>query len=113
MAYTDKPQDFFARLQELGAAHKLPERLGVVSFVIEGESGGTWWVDFTSGDVSTEERPASLTLKARDRDFMALLEGRMSSSDGLLTDRLVVSGDAGQAFKLSAFLRSLSQPPEA
>ncbi|MFZ9889748.1 MAG: hypothetical protein ACO3JL_19810 [Myxococcota bacterium] len=39
---------------------------------------------------------------------MALVEGRMTASDGILTERLSVRGDALAATRLSAFLGALS-----
>ena len=52
MAYTDKPKDFFAKLEKLAARGPLLEGVGTVSFDIQGEDGGAWLVDFSSGRVT-------------------------------------------------------------
>ena len=44
---------------------------------------------------------------------MALVEGRMSPADGVLTDRLELAGDAVAASKLGTFLAELSGRPTA
>lgn len=113
MAYTDTPQDFFAKLEKLAANGPLLEGVGTVSFDIEGEGGGAWLVDFSSGRVTKGTGESKLTVRARAGDFMALVEGRMSPSDGVLTDRLELAGDAVAATKLGAFLATLSGRPTA
>lgn len=107
MAYTDKPTDFFQRLEAMAKGEPLADGLGAVAFDIEGEGGGAWVVDFASGDVTTGKGESKLTVRARAGDFMALVEGRMSPADGVLTDRLELSGDALAASKLGAFLERL------
>jgi putative sterol carrier protein len=71
---------------------------GAVLFQIEGRTGGTWLVDFRARTVTEGNLPPGSTVKAvvkaQDRDFMALVEGRMSPDDGLLTKRLQLAGDA-------------------
>lgn len=87
---------------------------GAILFDIEGKNGGAWLVDFgartvTAGALSSG--PAiKVVVKAYERDFMALVEGRMSADDGLLTKRLHLAGDAvaiAQLMDVVEHLRSL------
>lgn len=69
---------------------------GPVQFDIEGSDGGAWVVDFgkrtvVAGKAAT---PVKAIVRAQERDFMALMEGRMSADDGVLTKRLHLAGDA-------------------
>lgn len=79
---------------------------GPVLFEIEGKHGGTWVVDFgkrtvTAGAASS---PVMAIVRAQAGDFMALVEGRMSPDDGLLTRRLHLAGDAASlAHLMDAF----------
>lgn len=111
MAYTDKPKDFFAKLETLAGGKPLADGVGAVLFDIEGEGGGAWTVDFSSGRVTTGKGESKLTVRARSGDFMALVEGRMTQADGVLTDRIELAGDALVASKLGAFLERLSSQP--
>lgn len=113
MAYTDKPKDFFQKLEKLAGGKPLADGVGTVSFDIEGDGGGAWTVDFGSGRVSTGKGESALTVRARAGDFMALVEGRMSPADGVLTERLELAGDALAASKLGAFLEQLGAAPTA
>lgn len=65
-------------------------------FQIGGRNGGVWSVDVDKKTVSEGQvpPPVSVIVKAEERDFMALVEGRMSPADGVLTGRLTLVGDA-------------------
>lgn len=108
MAYTDKPQDFFARLEQGNGLVPRADGIGAVHFRIAGEGGGEWTFDFAAGKRASPGQTAVLTVEAQARDFMALVEGRMSASDGILTDRLTVRGDALVATRLGTFLGALT-----
>src|SRR5687768_15071213 len=102
MAYTTTSRQFFEtilpeRLRERGDVEGSP---GVVEFHITGQRGGAWWVDFTAGRVSTHPAQPMCIVRAEERDFMALIEGRMSVADGLLTHRLKLAGDLGRLTRL-------------
>jgi putative sterol carrier protein len=101
MAYTDKPTDFFKTLASgLTGDLNLFEGIdGVIEFTIEGDDGGVWTLDVPNkrideGDVQKLGKKADMLVRAQARDFMALVEGRMSAHDGILTQRLHVAGDA-------------------
>ena len=104
--YTTTAREFFQGvvprvLQEGGAAAGLR---GIVEFDLGGQDGGRYLVDFDqravlTGPSSTKgsSRKPTCIVRAQARDFMALVEGRMSPQDGLLTERLHVTGDAVSA----------------
>lgn len=76
----------------------------VVLFEIEGEDGGTWYADFGTGTVTNEGGLVDVIVRARPRDFMAVVEGRMSPQDGLLTGRLHLAGDVAKISQLMKVL---------
>jgi putative sterol carrier protein len=75
---------------------------GLVEFQIEGS--GTWTIDFAKRSVVRGEgkAPVQAIVKAHERDFMAMLEGRMTPADGFLTQRLHVSGEMATIGRLMA-----------
>ena len=105
MPYTETVSQFFDRLQ-------LPKGVastGSVQFEIEDEN--TYNLNLNTGAVSTDaaaEKPA-IIVRARALDFMALVEGRMSIEDGLLTERLHVAGDM---LKITNLLTTLRNSPK-
>ncbi len=111
MAYTMTARQFFegpmAHLVTLPSP--LRELGGVIEFAILGEKGGTWSVDLDKGEIVAKEAdtPACI-IRSRALDFMALVEGRMSVSDGLLTERLQITGDAARLTYLIEAIEGLS-----
>jgi hypothetical protein len=110
MAYTTTAQSFFAEvlpptLQD--AAAPLRQVGGLIEFDIQGPAGGTWFVDLEAGRVLRQGTAPDCIVRAADRDFAALVEGRMSVSDGLLTERLTVAGEAGRLVRLFEALSTL------
>ena len=84
-------QDIFARLTPtvLGSV----DIDGPVRFDI---GDAVWTVDF-AGKTVTEgkgEGPFSAIVTAAEGDFVALVEGRMTAADGLITGRLKLAGEA-------------------
>ena len=113
MAYTTTTQQLFTNFVPAFIKDATVDIPGAVLFEIEGKNGGTWLVDFRARTVTEGTLPAGATVKAvvkaQERDFMALVEGRMSADDGLLTKRLQLAGDAvalGQLMDAFAKLRA-------
>ena len=111
MAYTETAQEFFARLSQ-GGLQQAPQLERVVEFTIEGDHGGVWTLDLQSreihsADVEALGKKADVLVRARERDFMALVEGRMSAQDGLLTERLHLAGEASAIGELMDALQTL------
>lgn len=96
MTYTTTPQQLFDDVLPGFIAGARVDIAGPVLFQIEGKDGGTWVVDFGQRTVSAggAAAPVKAIVRAQAGDFMALVEGRMSPDDGLLTKRLHLAGDA-------------------
>lgn len=98
MAYTTTTQQLFTNVVPAFIKEGTVDIAGAVLFQIEGKNGGTWLVDFAARTVTDGAPSAGAKVKvvvtAQERDFMALVEGRMSADDGLLTKRLQLAGDA-------------------
>jgi hypothetical protein len=110
MAYTTTTQQLFTTLVPAFVRSAKVDIAGPVLFQIEGDNGGSWLVDFHARTVTEGKLPAGATVKAivraQERDFMALVEGRMSAADGLLTKRLHL---AGEAAALAVLMDALEQ----
>ena len=108
MAYTTTAREYIESLFErLGDDSPLRDVGGVVAFEIEGDNGGTWMLDLDNGKTASDDARPDCIVSASERDFMALVEGRMSVQNGLLTSRLVV---AGEAARLVALMGTLMPP---
>ena len=115
MAFTTTTRQLFTDLVPAFVKDGTIDIPGVVLFDIEGKDGGSWLVNFQSRTVSEGGLPAGATasaiVRAQARDFMALVEGRMSADDGLLTKRLQLAGDAvalGQLMDVFVKLRAVA-----
>ena len=105
-------QTFFGQMAEAGALARLSKQEGLVGryrFDIEGATGGTWVLDFDAGTVTVGQGAARGLVRAAEGDFLALVEGRMSAADGLLTERLHVTGEVAGLLKLAEGLRALGE----
>lgn len=104
MAYTTTAKTFLdEQLPALLHTGSLPACH--VKFVIEGDEGGTWYADLAKKTVSAKGDKVDVIVRARPRDFMAMIEGRMSPQDGLLTGRLHLAGDVA---KISGLMEVLA-----
>lgn len=97
--YTTTAKQFFEQKVPELIKHAPPVG-GVVEFNIEGKDGGTWYIDFDKRSVTTQSVTPACIVRAQSLDFMALVEGRMSAADGILTERLHIAGDAGRIMRL-------------
>lgn len=118
MPYTETAQEFFARIPALLAQAKavsgdvsLPRP---VRFDISGDDGGVFVVDFNAATVEhTASGPVGVILSAAERDFMALVEGRMSPEDGLLSGRLKIAGEAAALTTVMETIASFGEAARA
>ena len=98
-AYTTTAREWFdgaaQALVRAAPAELARDIAGPVLFDIGGADGGRWLVDFGARTVSAraDDVPVRVIVRAGARDFMALVEGRMSADDGIVTKRLHVAGD--------------------
>ena len=107
MAYTTTTQEWFATAVP-AFVHSAPDVSGPVLFDIEGDGGGAWTVDFQNKTVTPGKgAQPKVIVRACERDFMALVEGRMSADDGIVTKRLHVAGDVVAIAQLMTSLAKL------
>lgn len=103
MAYTTTAAQFFTGLAPTLSSFKSVG--GLIEFDLKGDGGGRWFVDLTQGQVHSESKvKPDAIVRANPRDFMALVEGRMSVADGLLTQRLSVAGEVARLTRLFTLL---------
>jgi hypothetical protein len=100
-------RDFFTQVvpHRLADGRAGPLR-GSVRFEIDGPGGGAWVVDFDGKTVTSGAGVARSSVRAAERDFMAVVEGRMSISDGMVTDRLQVAGEVTALLNLGETLET-------
>lgn len=112
MAYTTTTQQLFRHFVPAFVQSAEVGIAGAVLFDIDGDNGGSWLVDFRARTVTDGSLPpgalVKVVVKAQERDFMALVEGRMSAADGLLTKRLHLAGDAAALAELMDAFQRLS-----
>jgi putative sterol carrier protein len=106
MTYMTKAKQFFSDLA--GSLATQPSlSTDTVEFNIE--DAGRWLVDFGTKTVRVlgkhDEPTVSAILRARERDFTALVEGRMNAADGLLTERLHIAGNAATIHRLMSLFK--------
>ncbi|HEY1097338.1 MAG TPA: SCP2 sterol-binding domain-containing protein [Myxococcota bacterium] len=96
MSYTTTAAQFFKDTAPALVASSSLTLPAPAVFQITGSGGGTWSVDAAKKTVSEGQLPppVSVIVKADAIDFMALVNGRMSAADGVLTGRLSLAGDA-------------------
>jgi putative sterol carrier protein len=107
------PREFFTRWISDSVANdaarraRLGDTEAILTFVLEGEQGGTWTVFVNAGVVRGEEgRPHDPDLEVRvDVDtWRALNRGAISAPEALLRRRVRLSGDLLLAIKLHLIL---------
>jgi putative sterol carrier protein len=112
MAYTTTTKELFETTVPQLVRNKDVDVAGPVLFEITGNDAGTWTVDFKNRSVTAGRVDGNLAVivRAQEHDFMALVEGRMSPSDGIITGRLSLAGDAASIFHL---MDAITPPPRA
>src|SRR5262245_21308562 len=77
---------------------------GVIEFEIDKKG---WVVDLDKGTVGQKGPKPDVIVRAASGDFIALVEGRMSVNDGLITERLHVAGNAARMVRLFEAIEQL------
>lgn len=81
----------------------------VFQFLITGENGGDWFIDFTKNPVEIYQGTAPspiCTIKMEDKDFVALIQGKLNAQLAFFTGKLQIRGDFGLALRLGQILVS-------
>jgi putative sterol carrier protein len=101
------PAEFFAAVPEADVLHGLPDGVSV-TFVLEGEGGGTWTVQ-RKGQQTEVTRAAhpypDCRLACSVADFRALIRGELDPRQGFVERRLEVEGDVGLVLRLRRRVR--------
>lgn len=83
---------------------------GTMKLEIDGEQGGTYYVKLNGvTEITTRPCKVDCILRATRRDFEALVTGRMSLADGVLTERIEVAGDLALVTKLGKLAAELKK----
>ena len=75
---------------------------GVIKLELQDGKGESLYIDTERDRFSTRPIKPQLIACLYERDLMALLAGTMSAADGLLTDRLRLTGDAARIARFNA-----------
>jgi len=76
-------------------------------FNISGPEGGAWSVDCTApgGKISAGSvQAARCTVAATDKDFLAIVNGKLNPQMAFMSGKLRIQGDMGLAMKLQQIL---------
>ncbi|HTN52408.1 MAG TPA: SCP2 sterol-binding domain-containing protein [Anaeromyxobacter sp.] len=79
----------------------------VYQFDISGPDGGKWSVDCTApgGKIAAGAvANAKCTVAATDRDFLAIVNGKLNPQMAFMSGKLKIQGDMGLAMKLQLIL---------
>jgi putative sterol carrier protein len=75
----------------------------VFQFVLEGPSGGSWWIEANDGSgavhVGSKEKPTS-TVRMTDEIFVKMSTGELDGTEAYMDGLLTVEGDQGKVMFL-------------
>jgi hypothetical protein len=97
------------------ATHTLASRLASAKAAVAGvlrveiEGAGRSQLELATGERAPDDATPTCIVRAQEIDLQALLDGRMSLDDALITQRLQISGDVAALRPLLA--RILPPPP--
>ncbi len=73
----------------------------IYKFVLEGDGGGTWVMNFKDNPGVVEgEGEAQCTIKMAATDYVDMVEGKANGQQLFFTGKLKIEGDMGLAMKL-------------
>src|SRR5262245_8658689 len=80
----------------------------VYKFVLDGEGGGTYVINLKDNPGVTEgDGEAQCTIKMSAKDYVDMVEGRVSGQRLFFTGRLKIKGDMRLAMKLEEFTSAM------
>jgi len=72
-------------------------------FTVQGDGGGTWFVDLTqgSGVISESDADANCSITIGDKDLVDVVNGKLNAQMAFMSGKLKVAGDMALAMKLT------------
>jgi len=97
------PQGVFDGMRQSFQAEKAKGVHARYQWELSGPDGGQWWIDVDDGKYKMGKGKISnpnVTLLARDKDWVAISNGKLGGTWAYMTGRLKIRGDQGLARKL-------------
>ena len=97
------PQGVFDGMRQSFQANKAKGVRARYQWQLSGAEGGEWWIDVDDGKFKMGKGKISnpnVTLLARDKDWVAISNGKLGGTWAYMTGRLKIRGDQGLAKKL-------------
>jgi putative sterol carrier protein len=97
------PQEVFNGMRQSFQAEKAKGVHARYQWELSGPNGGQWWIDVDDGKYKMGKGKISnpnVTLVAKDKDWVAVSNGKLGGTWAYMTGRLKIRGDQGLARKL-------------
>ena len=98
------PKEFIEKvLPESFDGTKAAGLTAVVQFKLSGEAGGEWWIQIKDQKLEVHEGTTdspNITLSMKDKDYVALVTGKLSGQKAFMTGKLKFKGDMALGMKL-------------
>ena len=97
------PQGVFDGMRQSFQAQKAKGVHARYQWDLSGPNGGLWWIDVDDGKYKMgkgEISNPSVTFVAKDKDWVAISNGKLGGTWAYMTGRLKIRGDQGLARKL-------------
>lgn len=98
------PQEFLEKiLPQNFDGEKAAGLTAVVQFKIQGDDGGEWFLVIQDGKLEVAQGAADaphITLTMKDKDYVALVNGKLSGQKAFMTGKLKFKGDMALGMKL-------------
>ncbi len=97
------PQQVFDGMRQSFQANKAKGVHARYQWELNGPQGGQWWIDVDDGKYKMGKGKISnpsVTFVAKDKDWVAVSNGKLGGTWAYMTGRLKIRGDQGLARKL-------------
>ena len=97
------PQQVFDGMRQSFQAQKAKGVHARYQWELSGPNGGEWWIDVDDGKYKMGKGKISnpsVTFVAKDKDWVAVSNGKLGGTWAYMTGRLKIRGDQGLARKL-------------
>ncbi len=97
------PQQVFDGMRQSFQANKAKGVHARYQWELSGPQGGQWWIDVDDGKYKMGKGKISnpsVTFVAKDKDWVAVSNGKLGGTWAYMTGRLKIRGDQGLARKL-------------